>query len=127
MGNMHISRMTPAPQGVQAKLKVGAADDRYEREADAMANRVMRMPSSPAQPPDDVSGGAAGVQKGRNARRVRRLWPLRPGSPPGSRRRPVHEVDDVLKAAHGLAFDAIAPAGTRPRAPAAAAPSSVAV
>ncbi len=40
-------------------------------------------------------------------RRVRRLWPLRPGPPPGSRRRPVHEVDDVLRAAHGLAFLAL--------------------
>lgn len=52
-------------------------------------------------------GDAAGAQKTRNARRVRRLWPLRPGAPPGSRRRPVHEVDDVLKAAHGLAFWAL--------------------
>jgi hypothetical protein len=49
----------------------------------------------------------AGPQKTRQAPRVRRLWPLRPGSPPGSRRRPVHEVDDVLKAAHGLAFWAL--------------------
>ena len=52
-------------------------------------------------------GEAVGAQKGRNGRRVRRLWPLHPGSPPGSRRRPVHEVDDVLKAAHGLAFWAL--------------------
>jgi hypothetical protein len=51
--------------------------------------------------------GFAGAKKTRQAPRVRRLWPLRPGSPPGSRRRPVHEVDDVLKAAHGLAFWAL--------------------
>jgi hypothetical protein len=56
---------------------------------------------------DAEYGEAAGAQKGRNGRRVRRLWPLRPGSPPGSRRRPVHEVNDVLKAAHGLAFWAL--------------------
>jgi hypothetical protein len=47
------------------------------------------------------------LQKTRAAKRVRRLWPLRPGSPPGSRRRRVHEIDDVLKAAHGLAFLAL--------------------
>jgi hypothetical protein len=39
--------------------------------------------------------------------RVRRVWPLRMGRPPGSRRRPSHEVDEVLTAAHGLAFWAL--------------------
>jgi hypothetical protein len=32
---------------VQTKLTVGAPDDPYEREADAMADRVMRMPDTP--------------------------------------------------------------------------------
>jgi len=40
--------------------------------------------------------------------RPRRLWPLRPGRPPGSRsgnrRRPAHEVDEILSRSHGLAF-----------------------
>ncbi|GEM_PF-1655533 len=31
-------------QGIQAKLKVGAAGDRYEKEADRVAAQVMRMP-----------------------------------------------------------------------------------
>jgi hypothetical protein len=39
--------------------------------------------------------------------RPRRAWPLRPGRPPGWRRRPEHEVHDVLNAAHGLAFWAL--------------------
>jgi hypothetical protein len=39
--------------------------------------------------------------------RPRRLWPLRPGRPPGWRRRPEHEVDEVLNTAHGLAFWAL--------------------
>jgi hypothetical protein len=30
---------------VQAKLRVGSPDDAYEREADAVADRVMRMPA----------------------------------------------------------------------------------
>jgi hypothetical protein len=34
-----------APAKVQPKLTIGAIDDTYEREADAMADRVMRMPS----------------------------------------------------------------------------------
>lgn len=40
---------TPAslvPDGVQASLKVGAPNDRYEQEADQMGERVMRMPDT---------------------------------------------------------------------------------
>jgi hypothetical protein len=35
--------------------------------------------------------------------------PLRPGHPPGYRRKPVHAVDDVLAECHWLAFDAMRP------------------
>ena len=35
--------------------------------------------------------------------------PLRPGPPPGHRRKPVHEVDEVLTECHGLACDALRP------------------
>ena len=35
--------------------------------------------------------------------------PLRPGYPPGYRRKPVHEVDEVLSECHGLACDALKP------------------
>jgi len=35
--------------------------------------------------------------------------PLRPGHPPGYRRKPVHEVDEVLIECHGLACDAMRP------------------
>jgi hypothetical protein len=35
--------------------------------------------------------------------------PLRPGHPPGYRRKPVHEVDEVLAECHGLACDAMRP------------------
>jgi hypothetical protein len=35
--------------------------------------------------------------------------PLRPGHPPGYRRKPVHEVDEVLIECHGLACDALKP------------------
>ena len=35
---------------VQTKLSIGAADDPYEREADAMADRVMRMPAAGNNP-----------------------------------------------------------------------------
>ncbi len=35
--------------------------------------------------------------------------PLRPGPPPGSRRKPIHLVDEVLIECHGLAWDALKP------------------
>ena len=35
--------------------------------------------------------------------------PLRPGHPPGYRKKPVHEVDEVLIECHGLACDAMKP------------------
>jgi hypothetical protein len=35
--------------------------------------------------------------------------PLRPGHPPGYRRKPVHEVDEVLIECHGLACDVMRP------------------
>jgi hypothetical protein len=39
--------------------------------------------------------------------RFGRIWPLRPGNPPGWRRKPTHEVHDVLNVVHGLAFWAL--------------------
>ena len=35
--------------------------------------------------------------------------PLRPGRPPGHRKKPVHEVDEILIECHGLAYDALRP------------------
>ncbi len=35
--------------------------------------------------------------------------PLRPGRPPGHRRKSIHEVDEVLKECHALAWDALKP------------------
>jgi hypothetical protein len=59
----------------------------------------------------DRNRNAAGAQTGESRNlphgRPRRLWPLRPGRPPGWRRRPEHEVDEVLNNAHGLAFWAL--------------------
>ena len=42
-----------------------------------------------------------------NAKSPKFRSPLRPGHPPGYRRKPVHEVDEVLAECHGLACDAM--------------------
>jgi hypothetical protein len=39
------------------------------------------------------------------AHRPTRLFPIRPGLPPGWRQRRLHEIDDVLRECHGLAND----------------------
>jgi hypothetical protein len=44
-----------------------------------------------------------------NAKSPKFRSPLRPGLPPGYRRKPVHEVDEVLIECHGLACDAMKP------------------
>jgi hypothetical protein len=48
----------------------------------------------------DKAARASGIE---NPARRTRLWPLRAGRPPGSLRRPVHEVHKLLKETHGLA------------------------
>lgn len=50
---------------------------------------------------------AAGAQGKNRPARFRRLSPLRPGRPPGSRRRPTHEVHEVLRELHYFAFKAL--------------------
>ena len=89
--------------------------------------------ADPAPPPDGLVGAARLTRRlqalklaledlPRQARRLSR-WrvrrekmqnpkfksPLRPGPPPGHRRKPVHLVDEVLIECHGLAFDAMKP------------------
>ncbi len=52
--NLDWSRVTVEaqnPAGVQAKLSVGAPGDKYEQEADAMANKVMTMPAPNSEKP----------------------------------------------------------------------------
>ena len=92
-----------------------------------------RPPDDPPPPPDGLVGAQRLTHRlqalklaledlPRQARRLAR-WqvrrenakspkfksPLRPGHPPGYRRKPVHEVDEVLIECHGLACDAMKP------------------
>ncbi|MEO3999852.1 hypothetical protein [Mesorhizobium sp. CAU 1732] len=47
-----------------------------------------------------------------DARKRGRVWPLRPGRPPGWQKRPTHEVHDALDTLHGLALWALEPPDT---------------
>jgi hypothetical protein len=48
------------PDGVQASLKVGAPNDRYEQEADQMGERVMRLPDTRFSSGDVIAPGDSG-------------------------------------------------------------------
>jgi hypothetical protein len=93
---------------------LGRALDDLPREARRFASWRARGTAS-AQ---DINSDAAGAQNGktrdaagaRNRKThgpFRRVWPLRPGRPPGWRRSPTHEVHDILDVVHGLAVWAL--------------------
>ncbi len=61
-------------------------------------------------PPPCGEGLGVGVRRHRTSppashakTRFHRVWPLKPGWPPGWRRKPTHEVHEVLDVVHGLA------------------------
>ena len=74
---------------------VGRALDDLPREA----RRFARWRCSAAAAAQNLESGAAG--------KVRRVWPLRPGRPPGSCRGPAHQVHEVLADLQYFAFRAL--------------------
>ena len=68
-----VSEITAGPR-IQGKLRIGAADDRYEREADRVADQVMRMPvpastGEPRVQPKCSCGGECSECRQRGERR----------------------------------------------------------
>jgi len=59
IGNQAVQRLL-APGTIQAKLKIGQPNDRYEQEADRVADHVMRMPEGKLLP---VNGQSSSVQR----------------------------------------------------------------
>jgi hypothetical protein len=49
-------------RGIQASLTVGPSDDAYERDADRVADQVLRMPSAPAVQQVQPAGARVGSQ-----------------------------------------------------------------
>ncbi|NGO51554.1 hypothetical protein [Allomesorhizobium camelthorni] len=105
-------RRPPAPNDAVDAGRLGRRLEALGRALDDLPRQALRFARwrvrRDAVGARDRGREAAGAQnKPRDADRIRRLWPLRMGRPPGSRRRPSHEVHDVLTAAHGLAFWAL--------------------
>lgn len=62
LGNTFISRARPGLPQLRGALKVSDPGDRYEREADRVAERVMRM-AMPGPPPGDISPSNPALQR----------------------------------------------------------------
>jgi hypothetical protein len=62
---------------------------------------------------DDLPGQARRMARWRARREAAKApkfkSPLRPGPPPGHRKRHIHEVDEILADCHWLAWDALKP------------------
>ena len=63
---------------------------------------------------DDIDAEARRLARWRARRdrepyRIGRLSPMRPGYPPGRRKRQIHEVDEILRNCHLLAVRALSP------------------
>jgi hypothetical protein len=76
---------------------------RWQARCDAVSAQIKE--SYNAAGAQNGSRAATGLQRtGNRRRRSRRIWPLRPGRPPGWRKKPTHEVHDILDVTHGLAI-----------------------
>jgi hypothetical protein len=85
------------------------------------ATRLCRRLSALKAALDDIPGQAKRLARWQARSDLRRQQPdpkpgrnspMRPGWPPGYRKRPFHEIDDVLRECHWLAFRALNPPDT---------------
>ncbi|MBL8907488.1 MAG: hypothetical protein JNM20_12510 [Rhizobiales bacterium] len=91
---------SPPPEPVAEKK----ADDGTVN-AKPLIRRLMAVLDAVQDIPRQAMRLARWQARPKEERRPERWSPLRPGRPPGFRRRPIHEVDDILKECHWLAID----------------------
>ena len=77
--------------------------------AERLTRRLQALKSALEDLPRQARRLARWRMRRENAKTPKFKSPLRPGRPPGYRRKPVHEVDEVLIECHGLACDAMKP------------------
>jgi hypothetical protein len=82
-----------------------SADDLVD--AEVLTRRLQAIKSALEDLPRQARRLARWRFKRANVPSLKFKSPLRPGPPPGHRRKPVHEVDEVLIECHGLARDAL--------------------
>ena len=90
-----LRQLSRAPPRLQTKLEIGAVDDPLEREADEVADKVMRMPD-PAVPvsagPPQISRKCAACEKGDEEKQKVQMKPAGGARPVGEAPPIVHEV-----------------------------------
>ena len=74
-----------------------------------VARRLQALKSALDNLPAEAKRLASALARRANVPRLRFRTPLRPGHPPGYRRKPTHEVDELLKQCHWLARETLAP------------------
>ncbi len=94
-----ISEPRPIPE-----IRIPAPDDEID------ATRLCRRLAGLKRALDDLDGQAKRLARWKARRdlglnRSKYVSPMRPGYPPGRRKRAFHEVDDILTECHALALD----------------------
>ena len=100
-----VAALWPAPRPVVAPV---APPDGLVG-AERLSRRLQALKSALDDLPRQAKRLVRWQVKRKAAPEMKFLSPLRPGHPPGYRRKPMHEVDEVLIACHGLAWDAMKP------------------
>ena len=94
----------------QKEAEIAAAQARQKVVDDGMVNaaplirRLMACADALTDIPRQAMRLAQWQARPKEERRPERWSPLRPGRPPGYRRRAIHEVDEILKECHWLAI-----------------------
>lgn len=111
----------PSPDDPVEATRLALRLDALGRALDDLPREARRFARWRARAADAArNADAAGAQTGNGRARVRRVWPLRPGRPPGGRlsrydpdarggRAGIRDVDEILAHAHALASYALSP------------------
>jgi hypothetical protein len=100
-----VAALFPAPQPV---IEPAPPPDGLVRAA-RLHRRLNALKSALDDLPRQAKRLARWQQRRKAAPGFKSTLPLRPGHPPGYRRKPIHEVDEVLIECDGLAWDAMKP------------------
>ena len=93
----------PAPAAAPPPPSDGLAN------AERLTRRLQALKLALEDLPRQAKRLARWQQRRKHAPDHKFMSPLRPGRPPGYRRKPIHEVDEVLIECDGLAWEAMKP------------------
>ena len=77
--------------------------------AERISRRLLALKSALEDLPHQARRMARWRMRRENMKTPKFRSPLRPGPPPGRRKRPIHPIDEILADCHGLAWEAMKP------------------